>query len=211
MNVNSILRKAQPKATASDIQAAFVHANTSKTFNRNNLANALFAFLLECHKNGDTDLRIGLEYLPIKEDEYGKYGEGDPLGNPAKWVNTDNVNMEQYHLLVFIYIGSRDKPTHYLCVPAPMLSTQALRYCFSQAKRQGGSMPRREHNREYQQGEPAVTINNIGKVMPSFKFPDWVFEAFRNDVIISELQAAAEPQQDTTLRSNARGTQKRPR
>lgn len=207
MNINAILRKAQPKATASDIQAAFAHANTSKTFNRHHLANALFAFLLECHRDGATDLRIGLEYLPIKEDEYGEYGEGDPLGKPAKWVNTDNVNMEQYHLLVFIYTGSRDKPEQYLCVPAPMLSTQALRYCFSQAKRQGGSMPRREHNREYQQGEPAVNLKNI--VSECLKFPDWEFEAFRNDIINSELQA--EPQQDTTLRSNARGTQKRPR
>lgn len=208
MNINSILRKAQPKATASDITSAFGHANMS----RHHLANALFAFLLECHRDGDTDLRIGLEYLPIKEDEYGEYGEGDPLGKPANWITTDNIQTEQYHLLVFLYIGSnRDKPTHYLCVPAPMLSTQALRYCFAQAKRQGGSMPRREHNREYQQGEPAVTINNIGKVMPSFKFPTWVFEAFRNDIINSALQAAAEPQETTTLRSNGRGTQKRPR
>ena len=209
MNVNSILRKAQPKATASDIQAAFAHANTSKTFNRHHLANALFAFLLECHRDGATDLRIGLEYLPKEDRGDYEYGEGNPLSNPAKWITNDNVQTEQYHLLVFLYIGNRDKPTHYLCVPAPMLSTQALRYCFAQAKRQGGSMPRREHNREYIQGEPAVNLQNIGKVMPAFKFPDWVFEAFRNDIINSELQA--QPQQDTTLRSNARGTQKRQR
>lgn len=210
MNINAILRKAQPKATAADITSAFAHANMSKNHNRHNLANALFAFLLECHKNGDTDLRIGLEYLPIKEDEYGEYGEGDPLWSPANWITTENIQTEQYHLLVFLYIGNRDKPKNYLSVPAPMLSTKALKYCFAQAKRQGGSMPRREHNREYQQGEPAVNLQNIGKVMPSFKFPTWVFEAFRNDIINSELQAAAEPQ-DTTLRSNARGTQKRPR
>ena len=211
MKINAILRKAQPTTTAHDIHAAFAHANTSKTHNRHHLANALFAFLLECHRDGDTDLRIGLEYLPLQEDEYGGYGEGDPLGNPANWINTDNIQTEQYHLLVFLYIGNRDKPTHYLCVPAPMLSTKALKYCFAQAKRQGGSMPRREHNREYQQGEPAVNIQNIGKVMPSFKFPTWVFEAFRNDIISSQLQAAAEPQETTILRSNARGTQKRPR
>lgn len=207
MNINAILRKAHPKATAADINAAFAHANMSKNYNRHHLANALFAFLLECHRDGDTSLRIGLEYLPLKEDEYGEYGEG----NPANWINTDNVQNEQYHLLVFLYIGNRDKPTHYLCVPAPMLSTKALKYCFAQAKRQGGSMPRREHNREYTQGEPAVTLHNIGKVLPSFKFPTWVFEEFRNDVINAELQAAAEPQEATTLRSNARGTQKRPR
>ena len=207
MNVNSILRKAQPKATAADITSAFAHANMSKNHNRHHLANALFAFLLECHRDGATDLRIGLEYLPKEDRGDYEYGEGDPLGKPANWITTDNIQTEQYHLLVFLYIGNRDKPTHYLCVPAPMLSTKALRYCFAQAKRQGGSMPRREHNREYQQGEPAVTINNIGKVMPSFKFPTWVFEAFRNDIINSELQA--QPQQDTTLRSNARGTQKR--
>lgn len=209
MNINAILRKAQPTTTAADIRAAFAYANDSKTYNRHHLANALFAFLLECHRDGDTDLRIGLEYLPKEDRGDYEYGEGDPLGKTANWITTENIHTEQYHLLVFIYIGSRDKPEQYLCVPAPMLSTKALKYCFSQAKRQGGSMPRREHNREYQQGEPAVNLKNIGKVMPSFRYPDWVFEAFRNDIINSELQA--EPQQDTTLRSNARGTQKRPR
>ena len=193
-NVNSIMRKAQTTTTtttASEIESAFVIANDSKNHCDYELANAIFAWLLDLHQNSNPHckFKIGLEYLP--EDEDG-YGEGCPLSNPASWITTENVHSEQYHLLVFLYTGTKENPHNYMCVPAPMLSTKALRYCFGQAKR-GGSMPRREHERCYaDSGEPIASIKNIEKHLKSFKFAAWVFDAYQASRIQASIDSTAE-------------------
>lgn len=173
-----------------ELQRAFALADAAKNRGDYQLANALFAFILQQHAQGATQVRIGYEYavgVPYEdEDEYGTpYTEilGADEGNPCDWGNTflthENVCLLQYHGLVFVYMGgTAEKPVHYLCIPAPKLSTECLRYCFKFAKRAGNFMPRRAHNREggVERKPTDITLATIGTVFPSFHIPAWVLE-----------------------------------
>ena len=188
-NINTIITQYQSLQNVAQQQLAiskcFAIANSSKSFGSYTLANVLFAYILHQRKHGAEVVKIGLEYLPMEEYDGYEYGEGNPINWKPSEISTERVHDKQYHLLVYLFTGQRDKPAQYLCVPAPMLSDAALRYAFAEAKKtgQGGAMPRRDHNRQIKDGLCPYNTRNIHHHIKGFQFPQWVFDPYVNEYL----------------------------
>ena len=192
-NINSIIANYQSAQAVAvqqlNISKGFAIANSSKSFGEYTLANVLLAYILHQRKHGAEEVKIGLEYQPMQEYDGYEYGEGNPMNWKPTEISTERVHDEQYHLLVYLFTGQRDKPAQYLCVPAPMLSDTALRYAFAEAKKkgQGGAIPRRDHNREIKDGLCPYNTNNIHQHIKGFQFPQWVFDPYVNEYLNDTL------------------------
>jgi hypothetical protein len=145
-------------------------------------ANFLFAYLLQTHATSVQGLKIGIEYWAEEKDpETGEtWGEGNPSVYTKQQITNETITNEDYHSLVFLYTGNDPlNPENYLCIPAPMLSTEALRYAWKYAKREGGFMPRRNHERNTERRAAKASeydMNNIQKLVGTFQVPAWIFE-----------------------------------
>lgn len=175
-SVSQLVRQSKPT-----LEQLFGIADAAKNAGRLDIANLLFAYLFDAHRLGVSGLRIQYEYSPQDDEERrdAPWREGDPReqdwAKSPECITQDEIYTSQFNALVVIFMGDKTNPERYLCIPAPMLSTKALRHAFKFAEREGGFVPRRWHNREvdYTKADSfAWTIDELNDLFPS---PKWVF------------------------------------
>lgn len=159
-----------------NIEQAFIIADNAKYRNDYETANACFAYIFG---ENAVNVKYGYEYLPDRIDE--ETGEVSYAGEgiPEKMFDHDVIGFNQFFGLPFMQYN-----THYMCIPAPLVSL----WCFNKfmnlakSKRDGmGFVERGPHSRpcadvaKLQQNQ-AVTLENVHRFIANFNVPSNVLE-----------------------------------